>query len=382
MYKDNAAWMARFEENVEQAKRYVRFCIDVYNHQRKHGRYFLHEHPWLATSWFMPEMTKLMEQENVQRVRTDMCQFGMMSRTGGVGSPLGHVLKPTGFLTNSKHIAKQLSKRCARDHEHVALVGGRAAAAAIYPKRLCGAICKGLADQLREDAGTTIDTPTMDANGLQSLLLLCREATHTQQEQQANSIGDEVMRRVQASRGEAIDIRQPLTTALSEEISQQTTTTTIDPIIARQYNAINPIIARQCKTQVPVAGPFRSDIIAAKEPHNSVLQRACVQTKFDLNVVQMEVEGEDSVVPTGRFRRKRLNDHYAPTGDWPEHWIDTIHEADGHYVDARGDDRGGEKLLSNGMSALYAQNGVEYAVDDVSGAMLDPKWYMRAGQLR
>ena len=25
------------------------------------------------------------------------------------------------------------------------------------------------------------------------------------------------------------------------------------------------------------------------------------------------------------------------------------------------------------MSALYAQNGIEYAVDDVSGAMLDPK---------
>ena len=25
------------------------------------------------------------------------------------------------------------------------------------------------------------------------------------------------------------------------------------------------------------------------------------------------------------------------------------------------------------MSALYAQHGVEYAVDDVSGALLDPK---------
>ena len=27
MYKNNAAWMAKFEANMEQAKRYVRFCI-------------------------------------------------------------------------------------------------------------------------------------------------------------------------------------------------------------------------------------------------------------------------------------------------------------------------------------------------------------------
>ena len=28
-------------------------------------------------------------------------------------------------------------------------------------------------------------------------------------------------------------------------------------------------------------------------------------------------------------------------------------------------------MLYNGMSALYAQHGVEYAIDDVSGALLD-----------
>jgi hypothetical protein len=85
----------------------------------------------------------------------------------------------------------------------------------------------------------------------------------------------------------------------------------------------------------------------------------------------MEVEGENDA-PTGRFRRKRLNDSHEPAGKWPEHWIDPVHEADGHDIDSRVDERGGECLLHNGMSALYAQNGVEYAVDDVSGALLDP----------
>ena len=73
MYRNDEAWMSKFEENIEQAKRYVRFCIKIYNHQRANGRYFLHEHPWLATSWMLPEMEKLAAEEGVQCVRTDMC---------------------------------------------------------------------------------------------------------------------------------------------------------------------------------------------------------------------------------------------------------------------------------------------------------------------
>ena len=66
----------------------------------------LHEHPWLAASWFLPEIEEIQSYDDVQRVRTDMCQSGMTSRQGGIGSALGPVLKPTGFLTNSRHIAK------------------------------------------------------------------------------------------------------------------------------------------------------------------------------------------------------------------------------------------------------------------------------------
>ena len=37
------------------------------------------------------------------------------------------MLKPTGFLTNSAHIARALNTTCPRDHDHVNLIGGRAA---------------------------------------------------------------------------------------------------------------------------------------------------------------------------------------------------------------------------------------------------------------
>ena len=84
----------------------------------------------------MYEIEKLLKYDDVQRVQTHMCQFGMVSRIGGVGSEPGLVLKPTGFFTNSHCIARELARLCPRDHVHVPLVGGRAAGAAIYPEKL------------------------------------------------------------------------------------------------------------------------------------------------------------------------------------------------------------------------------------------------------
>ena len=79
-----------------------------------------------------------------------------------------------------------------------------------------------------------------------------------------------------------------------------------------------------------------------------LLSMFCSQTKVDLNVIQMEVEGENDK-PTGRFRRQRLSDSYKPAGKWPEHWKGPVHEEDGHSIDSLVGDRGGEVLLYNGM---------------------------------
>ena len=177
LYSDNAVRMAKFNEHVDQAKRHVWVCIKVHNHQLKNHRYLLHDHPWLATSWFMPEMIKLEGNNGVLKVRTDMCQFGMLSRTAGIGSDLGQVLKPTGCLTNCKHIAREWSKICSRNNERVSLLASRAAAAAIDPHNLCCAICNGLAMQLKEDDGRRVDSPMLNTMGLKSLSYLCMDAT-------------------------------------------------------------------------------------------------------------------------------------------------------------------------------------------------------------
>ena len=58
--------------------------------------------------------------------------------------------KPTKFLTNSTAIAGELKVRCDKSHDHQTLIGGRAAAAARYPKGLCRAICRGIVREKKE----------------------------------------------------------------------------------------------------------------------------------------------------------------------------------------------------------------------------------------
>ena len=50
---------------------------------------------------------------------------------------MGLVKKPTGFMTSSKCIAKELDKKCGGGHSHVPLMAGQAAAAHVYPDMLC-----------------------------------------------------------------------------------------------------------------------------------------------------------------------------------------------------------------------------------------------------
>ena len=119
----------------------------------------------------------------MRKVQTHMCQFGMVSRMGKVGSALGPALEPTECLTDCPGIVRELARKCPRDHEYAHLVGGRAAGAAIYPPGLCRAICRGLAAQLREDKGGRVRTATMSSSSLKdchgrllSLSMACQQA--------------------------------------------------------------------------------------------------------------------------------------------------------------------------------------------------------------
>ena len=112
MYSNSQTWMAKFHERMQQAKRHVKFCTDVYEYQRRKGKHFLHEHPWLATSWDLDCIKKLMSYADVRKVLTNMCQFGVTSRIGGIGSEMGPFKKPTGFelRPNCQRVAQGLPR--------------------------------------------------------------------------------------------------------------------------------------------------------------------------------------------------------------------------------------------------------------------------------
>ena len=69
-------------------------------------------------------------------------------------------------MTSSRVIAQALNVRCTGGHDHVPLVGGRAAGAAIYPKMLCEAIITDVIKQKAMDASSLVDTVKMDKGQL------------------------------------------------------------------------------------------------------------------------------------------------------------------------------------------------------------------------
>ena len=134
------------------------FVASLYREQVEDGLYFLHEHPAWATSWALPSFENLMKIDGVERVIGDQCQYGAEVQRGRLrGAP---VLKPSGFLSNSPRIREALSQRCKgtrgscsrpQGGKHVVLEGSLTKDAAVYPRKLCQAVLRGCAAQLRDD---------------------------------------------------------------------------------------------------------------------------------------------------------------------------------------------------------------------------------------
>ena len=73
-------------------------------------------------------------------------------------------------MSSSECILIELDKKCNGDHEHVQLVGGRAAGAQVYPEKLCEAICKGLIKQKNKDKLNRVTTGRMTEGELKGFV--------------------------------------------------------------------------------------------------------------------------------------------------------------------------------------------------------------------
>ena len=107
--------------------------------------------------------------KNVLMVTADQCEFGLTVKAKGIERL---VKKATKFLTNSPEIAKELSRRCSHNHDHMQLKGGNyCKQAQRYPPALCDAICRGAAREqaYRRSAHFMIGTVELVADNLGSV---------------------------------------------------------------------------------------------------------------------------------------------------------------------------------------------------------------------
>ena len=137
---EDALWL------VGEGVHHVEVSAEVCWWQHLRGKYFAFEHPRTSRAWKEKSMERLILEPGVYVCYLDMCAYGMK-----VGKAPNR--KPTMWITNSWYIAQELQRRCSKDHQHEALMGGKAALAAVYPEGLCQAIVRGLKRQLRSQRG-------------------------------------------------------------------------------------------------------------------------------------------------------------------------------------------------------------------------------------
>ena len=140
---------------------HLQFCCRVYRWQVDRGCYFLHAHPWSASSWKLRFMKAMREVKGVELYCGDQCCFGQPAK--GPDGIFGLARKRSGWLTNSPCVGYALQVRCAskpdggdktpllEQHKHVWLVSGRARATERYPPKLVAAVLKAIRVQLQQD---------------------------------------------------------------------------------------------------------------------------------------------------------------------------------------------------------------------------------------
>eukprot|EP00959_Pyramimonas_sp_CCMP1952_P449884 9419938-Pyramimonas_sp.AAC.1 len=115
-------------------------CIrDSYKKQIKAGRLFLHEQPVSSRSWRLWMIREIAVMPGVFYVECDQCAHGLCG--------LALVKKPTGWLTKSAEIARELTRRCPGCVRHCQTVGlGRRGMRTIerHPPKLVAAVLRGL----------------------------------------------------------------------------------------------------------------------------------------------------------------------------------------------------------------------------------------------
>ena len=131
------------EQKIRDGLEHLKFAMQLCLRQHRQGRLFMFEHPVAATSWGAQVVEYIASLDGVVRVNFDFCMMGMET-VDDQGQPAA-ARKRTGILTNSIVLATLLrGAQCRGEHAHTQLLGGRAAAAQVYPDKFCRLVCEAV----------------------------------------------------------------------------------------------------------------------------------------------------------------------------------------------------------------------------------------------
>lgn len=136
----------KVQEEEQEGDDLLSFGLDVAEHQIKHGRGFVFEHPWLSRAWKRPRTQYVLEHPDVFCIQCDMCQFGLKIAKGPMKDQLAQ--KSSGIMSNVPEVLDFVNHRCQKDHKHGKLIGGVAQYAQEYTPAFVQAIVCGIKEAL------------------------------------------------------------------------------------------------------------------------------------------------------------------------------------------------------------------------------------------
>ena len=137
------AWLRACETAVPLAQ----FCGEIAMCQLEAGRHFLVEQPFPSNLYLIEPWPEIRRHPKCLRVVFDQCQVGQTSE----GIP---VKKPTELVATDETLLRRFSgKICRNEHQHIQLLGGKAAATQKWTTQMCDMIAASIRDlAIKEDS--------------------------------------------------------------------------------------------------------------------------------------------------------------------------------------------------------------------------------------
>ena len=63
----------KYERVFAEGRNHLKFCVMLHRIQMENKLYFLHEHPWSASSWREKYVEELLHTPGVEVVKSNMC---------------------------------------------------------------------------------------------------------------------------------------------------------------------------------------------------------------------------------------------------------------------------------------------------------------------